>query len=430
VHRRRAGHGCLIRTRLTPRLISAAELLDELQPGRSVYIQGASGELRFLQALFSSASEKLAHVTLVSCLLPGINSFDYTALDSRARLETFLLPPPLRASFTEGRIQILPLAYSAIAAHLETRPIDVAFLHVTPPHNGRCSFGVTADFGAIVARSALRRIGILNRAMPRPLHSPTIALEHFDAIMEINEPLSPSSISAASSELRAIARHVADLVPNGATVQTGIGHAPTAIWEGLCGHKELRLWSGIVSDGFFTAMDAGSVLDSGHVAGIAHGTAKLYERLNLNPSVSFRDVQTTHDAATLGRIDRFVAINSALEVDLFGQVNLEWQGGRLISGTGGAPDFGQAARRSKGGRSIVAMPATARDGSISRICARLNAPTVSLGRTDSDVVVTEYGVASLAGLSIDARAAALIAIAAPPHRPVLASSWAELRRSM
>jgi acyl-CoA hydrolase len=413
-----------------PRTISAKQLLDEFSPGRCAYIPGANGELHLLQALFAEAPEVLSGVTLVSCLLPGLNRFDYAALDLGCRLETFMLPPPLRPSFMAGRTLVFPLSYSAIGARLAERQIDVAFLHVTQAQAGACTFGVAADFGPIVSRTARRRIGILNHAMPRPTHSPSIPLHGFDAIVELDEPLPAAKATPDSPELRAIARHVAALVPDGATLQIGIGQAPDAVWRALGGHKGLTLWSGIVTDGFFAALDAGAMASVGHVAGIAYGNTASYGRLDRSAAVAFKDVETTHAASALGQLDRFTAINSALEVDLFGQANLEWQAGRLSSGVGGAPDFNAAARRSPGGRSIVAMPATARDGTISRISARLNTPTVSLGRAELDTVVTEHGAASLAGLSMEARAQALIAVAAPQYRQELERAWSEQRKKL
>jgi len=415
---------------VNPPRVSLSELLREFRPGRSIYIPGASAELRCLQQLLSSEPASLAQVTLVSCLLPGMNGFDYAGLHPDCCIETFLLPPALRPSFVEGRVSVIPLTYSGIAAHLATRRIDLALLHVTPSHEGLCSFGIAADFGPIVARSARRRVGILNPRMPRPLNSPTIALESFDAVVYVDEPLITASVPLAGPDLHSIARHAATLIPNGATLQIGIGQAPGAIWDALHGHKALRLWSGVVTDGFLSALDSGVMVASGHVAGFAHGSAELYARLDGSEVVTFADVRTTHSAARLGQIDRLVAINSALEIDLFGQVNLEWQSGRLVSGVGGAPDFNAAACRSAGGRSIVAMPATARNGSISRISARLSAPTASLSRTEVDTVVTEFGTASLAGLSLDGRARALIAIAAPAHRASLEHVWAEQRRDL
>jgi acyl-CoA hydrolase len=430
VHRWRPRDGRFVRAHLTPRVLSPTEVLDELRPGETVYIPGASGELRFLQDCFSRAPDRLAGVKLISCLVPGINNFDYAALDPACRLDTFLLPPPLRRSFQEKRVAVFPLAYSAIATYLSGRPIDLGFFNVTPARDGMCSFGIAADFGPIVARTARRRIGILNRAMPRPLYSPSISLKAFDAIVEINERPSSPSVSSGDPSLEAIARHVAALIPDGATLQTGIGQASTAIWKALSSHRELRLWSGIVGDGFFSALDGGAMAVSGHIAGIAYGSPQMYQRLDESGIVSFADVQTTHSAVNLSTIKRFMAINSAIEIDLFGQANLEWQAGRLISGVGGAPDFNSAARCSLGGRSILAMPATARSGSISRITARLTSPTTSLGRVDLDAVVTEHGSVSLRGLSMDERATALIALADPVHRSALEHAWSDQRQQL
>jgi acyl-CoA hydrolase len=414
---------------LTPPFISPAAVLDEFQPGRVIYLPGASGELRGLQSLLANDPGRLQDVTLVSCLLPGMNAFDYAALDASCCLETFLLPAGLRSSFVEGRVLIFPLNYSAIAAYLAARAVDVAFLHLTSPVGQGCTFGVVADFGPIVAASARRRIGIVNRAMPRPVRSPTIPLEGLDAIVEIDEPLPTASAEPTTPELRAIAGQVAALVPDGATLQTGIGQAPAAIWEALRSHRGLRLWSGVVTDGFLDALDAGAMVTSQHVAGIAHGSARLYERFHKRSAVAFADVRTTHSVARMGSIEHFVAINSALEVDLSGQVNLEWQAGRLISGVGGAPDFNAAARRSPGGRSIIAMPASARGGTVSRLIPRLTVPA-SLGRTEVDTIVTEFGSASLSGLSIEARAQALIGLAAPAYRADLERAWSAYRATV
>jgi acyl-CoA hydrolase len=405
-----------------------SNLLDHFRPGSTVYVPGATGELRFLAEALAAEPERLAGVGLVSCLVPGMNSFDYAALHPRARLTTFLLPPALRASFEAGRVRVLPLAYTAAAEHLAALEPDVAVLHVTPAQNGLCSFGTCADFGPLVAPSARRRIGVINPCLPRPLNAPTIPLDAFDAVVEADEPPATHTEGTPSPELLRIADRVAELVPDGAAVQTGIGSAPAAVWRALSGRRGLRLRSGMVTDGFLHALDAGAMVDGGHLAGVAFGTETLYARMHASDQVVFADVRTTHGAPALGDVDRFTAINSALELDLLGQANLEWQGGRLISGLGGAPDFNAAARRSPGGCSILALPSTARGGSISRISVRLNAPAASLGRGDLDTVVTEHGVARLLGLSMDERAEALIAIAAPHHQAELQAGWEQLRR--
>lgn len=415
---------------MSPRRVTLPELLDRFRPGATVYIPGASGELRALAEALAGEPERLSGVMLASCLVPGMNSFDYAALHPEARVTTFLLPPALRPSFEAGRVRVLPLAYSAIAEHMATLAPDVAILHVTPPEGGVCSFGTCADFGPLVAAAARRRIGVINPRLPRPLTAPELPLDAFDEVLELEEPPPPTHDAAPSPELLALAARTAELVPDGAAVQTGIGAAPAAVWRALADRRNLRLRSGMVTDGFLQALDAGAAAAGGHLAGVAFGSEALFTRLHRSGQVAFADARTTHGAAALAGMERFVAINSALEVDLLGQANLEWQGGRLISGVGGAPDFNAAARRSPGGRSIIALPSTAKGGSISRISVRLNAPSASLGRGDLDTVVTEHGAARLPGLSMDERAEALIAIAAPRHRDRLQAGWAELRRGL
>jgi acyl-CoA hydrolase len=167
--------------------------------------------------------------------------------------------------------------------------------------------------------------------------------------------------------------------------------------------------------------------DGEHVTGLALGSAAFYRFLVESDLIAFADTRMTHGAAALSTVDRFTSINSALEIDLFGQANIEWRGERLVSGVGGAPDFVRAARRSPGGRSIIALASTAGGGKIARIVPRLASPTVSISRSDVDTVVTEFGVAALADRSMDERAEALIAIAHPDHRAALADDWGRLR---
>ena len=371
--------------------------------------------------------ERLAGVTLASCLVPSVNSFDYAALHAAVRLTTFLLPPPLRPSFEAGRVQVIPLTYSGVARHLASLRPDLAILHVAPPRDGVCSFGTCADFGPLVAPEAKRRMAVINHSLPRPRHSSGIAFDCFDAVVEIDEPVVPGAEPEPNAELMTLARQVAEIVPDGATLQTGLGAAPAAVWRALLDHRGLRLWSGMVTDGFLRALEAGAMAEVEHLAGFAFGSASLFERLHDSALVRFAEASVTH-GAPVQTVERFFAINSAIEVDLLGQANLEWVGGRLVSGVGGAPDFNRAAQASAGGRAIIALPATARGGTVSRIVTRLEVPAVSIPRAEADLIVTEYGAADLRGLALDARAEALIGIAAPHHRDGLAEGWRTLRR--
>lgn len=406
-----------------------AGLLEEFRSGTTVYIPGATGEIAALRQVLIQEPQYLAGVTLVSCLLPGINNFDYAGLHADCEIRTFLLSAHLRSSFALRRVKVLPLSYSSIASYLSSLAPDVAILHLTLPENGSCSFGVVADFGPIVAPKAKRRIGILNHSMPRPVYGRSIELGELDVIVEIDEPCRPVGQPEPSAELETIGRNIAALIPDGATVQAGIGQAPGAMWRSLRGHRGIRLWSGMITDGFFDAYDAGAMASAGHVAGIAAGTETLYARLDKTEVIRFADVQETHGYALFDQ-QRLIAVNSALEIDLFGQANLEWQEGRLISGAGGAPDFAAAAKRSRDGQAMTALPATARKGMISRIVPRLSSPAASLTRTEIDTVVTEFGSASLRNLDMDDRAAAIIELAHPAHRAALATGWESIRKNI
>jgi acyl-CoA hydrolase len=403
-------------------------LLELFQPGRRVYLPGASGESLALAQALSSEPGRLRGVELVSCLVPGMNTFDYAALDPEARVTTFLLPPVLRAAFEAGRVRLLPLAYSAIARYLASPGlIDVAVAHVTPPDaEGRCALGVAADFTPIAWRSAGVRAAIVNPMLPR-LPGPTIKLAEADVVVEMPGPPVAGDTGSEGEALTRIAAAAAGYVADGAAIQLGIGGAPGAIWPHLRGHRDLRIASGMVTDGAAMLDSAGALASEGHRAGIAFGPVEFYRWLEESRRIELATTAETHDVTALARLPRFTAINSALEVDLFGQVNLEWQGTRLASGVGGAPDFARAAALSDGGRSLVLLPAKAKGGTLSRIVARIEAPTVSIPRSEADVVITEHGVAELRGRSLDERAGALIAVAAPEWRDRLGAAWRELR---
>jgi acyl-CoA hydrolase len=408
---------------------SAEKILAELKPGASVYIPGATGEPLALRAMLAEAPERAAGVRFIGCLLPGMNDFDYAALSPTASLTTFLFPPAFRTSFEAGRVRVLPLAYSQIAEYLATTaPIDVAVLQVGPPDaEGMCSLGVTADFSPLVWRRAGRRVAIVNPSLPGPARAARIPLAAMDVVVEMDGPVIEAAAAAASDEIAAIAGRVAELVPDGAAIQTGIGGAPGAIYERLTGRRGLTVRSGMITPGFQALAESGALAAKGHITGVALGPASFYRFLADNDVIAFADARITHGLASLAAIERFVSINSALEIDLFGQMNLEWRGERMVSGVGGAPDFIRAASRSLGGMSIIALPATAGGGRISRIVPRLTSPTSSISRNDIDTVVTEFGVARLGGLSLDERAEALMAVADPRHQADLARGWGELR---
>jgi len=409
----------------------AGRVLAEFRPGLSVYIQGAIGEPLVLRDILGGAPEVLSDVALTSCLLPGMNEFDYAGLNPGARLTTFLLPTGLRASFEAGRVQVRPLPYSQIAAAFGADPpFDLGIFQVTPPDAaGLCSFGPCSDFPGLVWPRARRRLAFINANLPRAPRGAAIPFDAIDVTIDADGPFIMGQGGEAGAELGVIADRIAAVIPDGAAIQTGIGGAPAAAVGRLADRRDLVVRSGMVTEGYRTLVEAGALDPTAdHVTGLALGTED-FMRWGAARFV-FADATVTHGAAVLAATPRLFALNSALEVDLFGQVNLEWRGGRLASGLGGAPDFAAAARRSAGGRAVLALPSSAKGGTLSRIVARLDVPTVSIPRDDTDLVITEHGVADLRGTGLDERAETLIAIANPAHRPRLAEAWQAMRHKM
>ncbi len=402
-------------------------LLDALRPGLNVYVQGATGEaLSFCEAL-TREPERAAGVHFIGGLIPGMNAFDYAALTTTTTLTTFMPIEAARASYEAGRVRIPPLHYSRIADHLaHVADYDLAVLHVAPAPGDNFSFAISADFGPIVWQRAKMRCAIVNPQLPCPPRSATIPRSACEIV--IDAPHAPIMVSegAPNAELLAIAQRVAALVPDRAHIQTGVGGAPAAALALLKDRRNLVIRSGMVTEGYRTLAEAGAFAEGGeHVTGVALGDAAFYRFVVESDLCRFADAYETHGYG-VGAVEKFTSINSALEIDLFGQVNIEWRNGRLVSAAGGAPDFLRAAKQSRGGRSIIALPATAAGGKVSRIVAKLDNLTVSLSRHDIDTVVTEFGVAELVGKTASARADALIAIAAPAFQSELIAARAKL----
>ena len=300
-------------------------------------------------------------------------------------------------------------------------------LQVAYDHEGRLRVGPNVDFHDSVLAQGPIVIAQLNPTLVAPAGSPLINPALIDAMFESDESapaLAPANIDEAA---QAIGGLVAGLIRDGDCLQTGIGAIPAAILSQLSDKNDLGMHGGLIDDGGMQLIENGNLtgarkaLDTHkHVTGMALGSAELMSWLAGRRDVVFRGANHTHEVSAIRQLDGFVSVNSAVEVDLFGQVNAEMAGGRQISGTGGSVDFMRAAKASKGGRSIVAMNATARGGSVSRIVPKVEMVTAL--RTDVDTVVTEYGVAQIKDLPNQARAEALINIAAPQFRDELRAS--------
>lgn len=315
-----------------------------------------------------------------------------------------------------------------------TIPVDIAVLSLSAPDkHGYCSFGVTVDYQMKLARTAQTVIGIINRLMPRTLGHEHIHISDLDYVLELDEPLLQSPSAPAGDVELAIGRNCAALINDGDTLQLGFGKIPDAVLMSLGNKHDLGIHTEMFSDGVVDLVEAGIItnrkktLDPGMtVATFLLGTDKLYNFVDDNPRVAMRPVDYTNDPRVIAQQDNIVAINSCLQVDLYGQVCAEMVRGQQYSGVGGQLDFLRGASLARNGCAILAMPSTAQDGRVSRIALHLEENSVvTTTRNDVDYVITEYGVAKLRGKTLKRRAAELIAIAHPDFRDELSRQAAE-----
>ena len=406
-----------------PALLDANSFLDHLRPGAEVYTAGCAGHSLLFEAWLQQAPERSAGVRFTGVHIPTVNRFDFASLHPGARQRTIFLSAELRDSWLAGRVDYLPMSYSATYQWLsQEAEFDVALVQVAPPdENGQCSLGVAADFTPAAWPRAKRVLAHVNPRMPRT-HGPSIPWSRIDAAIEHDGPLLEAPDPAPDPAMDAVAERIVTLVPDRATLQLGLGRLQSAVLRALCGRRDLRLHTGMVSDGLLALIADGALAPAPDavVAGVALGSQALYDAVA--GRVQFREVGHTHDHGVLRAIPRLTAINSALSVDLLGQVNGDCLGGRQLSGIGGLPDFLRGARQAPQGRGIIALPAATPKGQ-TRIVPILAAGPVSVTRLDADCVVTEHGIADLRHLDVHARARALIAIADPTHRESLERDW-------
>lgn len=410
-----------------PRRIDPDELADVLPPGGLTLMSACSAESTLLADAVEAAGDALGAMTFSGIFVGGVNRRTWLA-SAESRVLTFFLTPELRAA--GDRVEFLPLCYQDILAELRRRRPRAALFMCSPPDdNGQCSFGTEVAFIAELWREIPVRIAHINPAMPRTLGDPGIPFSELTAYLEGNQPLLGIAEAAPDAVGDPIARHISPFVKSGATLQTGLGKIPDAVLRSLADRHDLKLHTGLIGDGVLALLDSGALNRPGSATvGVAIGSERLYAALG-HPAFQFRPVSVTHDPAVLSAIDDLVTINSAIEVDLFGQAYAELTPRGLMSGPGGASDFARGARGH--GVRIIALPAQAAGNSISRIVAPgAGSGPVSLGRMDIDIVVTEYGAADLRLLGHGARAEALIAIAAPDYRDALAGQWADTARRL
>lgn len=402
------------------------DLPRRLQDGDRIIVAQGSGEPVTLTRRLVDASHAVAGLKACIGMLIG----DHLTRASSMSFESYGAMA-LAAQLPPKILEVLPLHYSEYVARLTTgqRPSEVVLLQLSAS-NGDGSFYLgMGDLHLIeAARHARLVVAEINPITPRTPGTEWPGDVDVHVAVTADTPPPILAIGKASQTELRIARHIAELIPDRAVLQLGIGRLPNAIAKLLCGHRDLGVHSGLLTDAIVALSEAGVLtnatkeIDSGlTVGGLVVGSPPLFSHIDANPSIRIRTTEYTHSPFQIAQLSRFFAINSAVDVDLLGQINAETVKGKQIGGIGGQVDFTRGAHLSTGGRAIVALPSTAQSGTVSRIVPHVR--TVTVARADSDTVVTEWGVAELRGLPPPIRAERLIAIADPQFQEELSRQW-------
>jgi 4-hydroxybutyrate CoA-transferase len=419
------------------RIVTAEEATRKIKSGDRVFLTGNCSVPQTVLASLVDRAPELHDVEICQALSVGPADYVGPEMNSHLRVNTMFISSNIRRAVQEGRSDFTPVLLSEFTllfknGHL---PLDVALIHVSPPDNyGFCSFGVEVGLTKSPAESAKIIIAEVNQQMPRTLGDSFIHVSKLDYIVPVDYPLPEMAMGGeGGSEItQQIASLIAELIPDGATMQMGIGAIPDAVLKYLYEKKDLGVHSELFSDGVIDLVEAGILTNARKtlhpgkiVAGFILGTKRLYDWVDDNPLIELHPTEYVNDPFVIAQNERQVAINSAIEVDLTGQVCADSIGPKLYSGIGGQLDFIYGASRSRGGVPIIALPSTAKQ--FSRIVPMLKQGAgVVTGRNHVHYVVTEYGAADLYGKTIRQRAQSLIGIAHPQFREELTYQAKEL----
>ncbi|WP_416896673.1 MAG: acetyl-CoA hydrolase/transferase family protein [Minwuia sp.] len=417
--------------------LSAAEAVKRIPPGSTVYVQGSAGEPTDLIRAITEDPDVGRDCTFVGVAVPGMNRTDYSTLHETANAIAFFGTPDNRDSMASGKTLLIPKQYHALYRFLdEDLEIDVALVSLRDAGDGSFRHGFGLDSQSPALAKAKLVIAEVNAAMPDGGVAPHVPGGRVNIGVRTDHPGPTLGIGEITPDVQAVADNVAAMIRDGDCIQIGIGTLPVALLRALRTKNDLGIHSGMLADGMPELIDGGNATGKAktvdrdvHIAGVPNGSQALYDWTDGRRDIHYRPISYTHDSAIIGQIDNFISINSGLQVDLFGQLNAETVKGRQMSGTGGSVDFMRGAQRSKGGKAILAMTATAAGGKISRIVSGLDPTGVTTGlRTDIDYVVTEHGVAHLKNLAVNQRPDALIEIAGPGFRDQLKDDWREMAK--
>ncbi|MBU3699351.1 MAG: acetyl-CoA hydrolase/transferase family protein [Candidatus Kapabacteria bacterium] len=408
------------------RIVSAQEAIGAIESGHRLYLHSVAAAPQTLIREMMRQAPRLRNVEIVHLHTEGPAPYAEPEYAENFRVNCLFIGGNMRKAIREGRADFTPVFLSEIPDLFRsgTLPIDVALINVSPPDaHGFCSLGVTVEAAHEALHSARIVIAQINPRMPRTHGDALVHRDKITYMVEVDEPIFEVQPPELGPIEHKIGQHVASLVPNGATLQMGIGAIPDAVLHQLGGHKDLGIHTEMFSDGLLPLVESGVVTGSQKaihpgkiVATFVMGTKKLYDFIDDNPMVAMLDLSYVNNPATIQRNPKVTAINSAIEVDLTGQVCADSIGPIPYSGVGGQVDFMRGAARSAGGLPIIALPSRTSSG-IARITSLLK-PGAGVVSTRAHVhaIVTEYGIANLHGRTIRERARALIGIAHPDDR--------------
>ena len=412
------------------RLATADDALGLLRDGDQVVVPISAGEPPTLLAALSARRREFRGVTVAQML--AMRSYGYfdPATAEHVRHVSMFFGGASRSGGQQGWIDFIPNNFSEMPAMIERGDVacDVVFALASPmDEHGNLALGLSPDYTMAAMRRARSVVLEVNPQVPFAQGNCHVHVSQVTALVESSEPVYEAALAAIGPVQQGIAAHVAELVEDGSTLQIGYGSIPDAVVQQLTHKRDLGVHTEMIGDGILALVEAGAVtnrrknyLPGRMVATFALGSARLYRYMHRNPAIEMHPADFTNDPALAGRNDRLVAINGTLQVDLLGQCGSETLGLSPYSGTGGQADFVRAANRSRGGKAVIVLPSTARNGTVSRIVPTLAAGThVSTGKNEVNYVVTEHGVAQLRGKPARRRAQELIAIAHPDFRAEL-----------
>jgi acetyl-CoA hydrolase len=409
--------------------MTAAEAVQAIRTHGRVYLGGGAGVPQVLERAMVARANELRNVEVVHVLTFAGGEYLNPEYRESFHHRALFIGANARQAVNEGRADYVPVFLSEAAGLFRNGdlPVDVALIQVSPPDaHGFCSFGVEVGVTKPAAEAAQVVIAEVNPQMPRVLGDSFIHVNHIHHLVEVDYPLPEIEIPKITSVQEQIGEIVADMIPNGATLQLGIGGLPNAVLSKLGNKRDLGIHSELFSDGVMELVEAGVITNDAKnlhpgkaIAGFLFGSKRLYDFVDDNAMIELHPTDYVNDPFIIAQNNNMVSINSAIEVDLSGQVCADSIGSRFYSGIGGQLDFVRGSSRSKGGKAIIALPSMAKEG-ISRIVPRLKEGAgVVTSRGDVHYVATEYGVASLHGKSVTERAKTLIQIAHPYFRDEL-----------